>query len=171
MPVTFQKIASATVGSSGSASISFASIPQTYTDLMLVTSLRSLASGPGASLFFNINSMGGTNYFLRGLQGSGTAVTTGTATYAVAGQFNGNGSTANTFSNNSYYFPNYTNSANKSFSTDSVVEQNATAGWQDLVASLVTTSSPITSIGISDGSSGLNFMQYSTATLYGIKNS
>ena len=40
MPDTFIKIASVTVGSGGASSIDFTSIPSTYTDLVVVHSLR-----------------------------------------------------------------------------------------------------------------------------------
>jgi large repetitive protein len=174
MANTYKALSTVTVGAGGAVSISFTNIPQTYTDLVLVTSLRSATSGVASSTFFNINSMGGLGYGVTGLQGSGSSITTGTTTYAVAGQINGGATTANTFSNVSYYFPNYTNNTiNKTFITDSVLENNSAASaanaidWQ---TSTVNTTDPITSITISDGSSGLNLVQHSTATLYGIFN-
>ena len=41
----YNLIATTTVGSSGAASIVFSGIPQTYTDLKIVTSMRSNYSG------------------------------------------------------------------------------------------------------------------------------
>ena len=40
MAVTFTQIASVTVGSGGAASIDFTSIPSTYTDLCIKTSIK-----------------------------------------------------------------------------------------------------------------------------------
>jgi hypothetical protein len=66
------------------------------------------------------------------------------------------------------YIPNYAGSSNKSVSIDSVTENNATGAYSGLTAALFASTAAITSFGISTGS---NFVQYSTATLYGIKNS
>jgi hypothetical protein len=77
-----------------------------------------------------------------------------------------------TFANNEIYIPNYTSSNFKSVSIDSVSEANqAGAVYQDMVAGLWSTTSAITSITLTSLSTGNNFVQYSTATLYGIKNS
>jgi hypothetical protein len=172
MANTYKALSTVTVGAGGVASISFTNIPQTYTDLVLVTSLRGATTGAASSIFFNINSMGGTSYGVTGLQGSGGSITTASTTYAVAGQINGGATTANTFTNTSFYFPNYTNNTiNKTFITDSALENNsATVNALDWQTSVVGTTAPITSITISDGSSGLNLVQHSTATLYGVFN-
>ena len=75
--------------------------------------------------------------------------------------------TANTFSNNSIYIPNYTGSNNKSVSVDSVYENNATTAGQHLVSGLWASSAAITSVKLTEGF-GNNWVQYTTATLYGI---
>ena len=68
MPVTYQKIASVTVGSGGAASIDFTSIPSTYTDLALYHSLRSDNSEDYYGLQFNSSS---SSFSSRRLQGDG----------------------------------------------------------------------------------------------------
>jgi hypothetical protein len=80
--------------------------------------------------------------------------------------------TANTFGNIQAYIPNYAGSNNKSLSCDGVTETNATSGTNRLLslsASLWANSAAITSINLTPQAG--NFVQYSTATLYGIKSS
>jgi len=73
--------------------------------------------------------------------------------------------TANTFASAEIYIPNYTSSNYKSLSVDFVGENNATTSYQYFTAGLFSNTSAITSLVI-DGTD--NFVQYSTATLYGI---
>jgi hypothetical protein len=77
--------------------------------------------------------------------------------------------TASTFANNEVTIPNYTSSNFKSYSVDSVTENNATQAYAIFVAGLWSNTAAITSITL--GLSSANFVQYSTAYLYGIKNS
>ena len=169
MPNTFTKIASVTVGAGGAATINFTSIPATYTDLCIKLSGRSGRAYIADNLFITFNSSGGT-YSMRELMGkgaSGTAASYGVkyASFAVDGAT----ATANTFSNHDIYIPNYTGSTAKSFSADSVSENNATDAQSDLVAGLWTGTAAITSITLQPEVS--TWVQYSTATLYGISKS
>jgi hypothetical protein len=159
-----------TVGAGGSATITFSSIPSTYTDLVLVCSLRSDKPTFGFSNY-NLSINGSTSTFsVRYLEGNGASATTGTAVTGMAGNINGPASTASTFSNTQFYFPNYAGSTNKSYSLDHVTEANATTAWMDLIAGLWSTTSAITSLTLTEGNASV-FSQYSTASLYGIKNS
>lgn len=173
MANTFVKIASVTVGAGGAASMTFSSIPSTYTDLCLKISARSLYSGVDNNFTIQFNSSGGTAYSQRVLYGTGSAAGSFSRTaqpYVDPGYLNGNTSTSNTFGNAEIYIPNYAGSNNKSLSSDSVTENNATAADMALGAGLWANTAAITSITIADYNSN-NFVQYSTATLYGIKNS
>ena len=78
----------------------------------------------------------------------------------------GNTATANTFNSTTFYIPNYAGSTNKSFSFDQVNENNTTAANQVLGSVLWSNTAAITSISLT--SPGYNFVQYSTASLYGI---
>jgi hypothetical protein len=78
-------------------------------------------------------------------------------------------STASTFSNAELYIPNYAGSNNKSSSVDGVSENNATASNMALTANLWSDTAAITSIKLTPAGGG-NFVQYSTAYLYGISN-
>jgi hypothetical protein len=168
VPDTFIKIASVTVGSGGASSIDFTSIPSTYTDLCLKISLRGTYAGLGDNIRLNINSKGAnTGVTNRTLLGTGSSALSGTGDQMV---FTGDTATASTFGNGEIYFPNYTSSANKSISADTVSENNGTTGYNFLNAMLWSYTEAITSIVLTSAAAA-NFKQYSTATLYGIKNS
>ena len=166
MPTTYEAIATVTVGSGGAANIEFTSIPATFTDLLLKYSLRSDQSGY-RDILVSINSST-ANFSGIALDGSGSAA----SSYTVArylGTVGGTNITASTFTNGEVYIPNYLGSNNKSFSVDNVQETNATTAYSTLYAGLWSNTAAIT--GISIISSSGNLVQYSTATLYGIKNS
>ena len=165
---TFYKIAAVTVGSGGTSSIAFTSIPQTYTDLKILWAIRCVQTGNIAGdVKISIN--GSTaNFTSRRLFGDG-------ATKYADAQTNWIGiatsltATASTFSNGETYFPSYTNATYKSLLSDSVSENNATAAYTNLLATLWSQTNAITDISITAGTG--NIQEFSTATLYGIKNS
>jgi hypothetical protein len=166
MPITYNKIASVTVGSGGAASIDFTSIPATFTDLVLVYSARVTTAGGDDEALISLNSST-SNFSNRNIFGTGSTASSTTSPARFAGSVNASGSTASTFSNIQIYFSNYTGNTNKSYSIDSVAENNATAIVSRLAAGLWSDTSAITSISLSLASG--SFVQYSTATLYGIK--
>lgn len=173
MAVTFVKIASVTVGSGGSTTMSFTSIPSTYTDLCLKFSARSSKTGTDndqANLTFNSSSSGYSDNLLYG-RNSSAAGATSTGSYATwAGIIPAASATSSTFSNSEIYIPNYAGSGNKSLSSDNVQENNSSTDYfLTMMASLWANTSAITSLTLT--CNGGNFVQYSTATLYGIKNS
>lgn len=170
MATTYKAIATVTVGSGGANSIQFTSIPSTYTDLCILLSVRSSSASGDSNCFIYFNGVTGTSYQTRRLLGSGSAASSDSfSSYPwlqVADKIPNATFTASTFANMMVYIPNYTSSTNKSVSIDWVSENNATAAQMGLDAGLFTTSSAISQIAI-DGTD--NFVQYSTATLYGIK--
>ena len=167
MATTYEAIATVTVGSGGAANIEFTSIPATYTDILAVFSVRSDSGNVDTELQFNSST---SNLSSRWLVGSGSGVSS--ASFGTSIQMGGSTKstwTSNTFGNVSVYVTNYASSNNKSISIDSVSENNATEAYATLTAGLWSNSAAITSLKIKAGSG--NFVQYSTATLYGIKNS
>ena len=174
MPDTFVKIASVTVGSGGAAEIVLSSIPSTYTDLQLVFSVRSAFSATRMNLNgqFNASTSG---YSYRNLSGDGGSASSGTNIIGTSafyiGEMTAATSTASTFTNGSLYVPNYTSSNYKSASVDQVNEANTTTGvaYAVMDAVLWSNTAAITSIRLTAGAG--DFAQYSSATLYGIKNS
>lgn len=171
MPDTFIKIASVTVGSTPVTTIDFTSIPSTYTDLLVKISVRSNNGGNDDSVVFGLNGNAfNSSMTNRVLRGTGSSAVSASGSYSIAGYTSGGGSTASTFGNIEIYIPNYAGSSNKSISGDGVSENNGTAAVAQLSANLWSNTAAITSISLSTGGGG-NFVQYSTATLYGIKNS
>jgi len=171
MANTYTLISSVTAGSGGAASMEFTSIPATYTDLVVLLSVRSTNSGTDAQLRININGTGvGTNHSIRLIQGDGSSVASSTSTTGwIVGGMNGGTSTANTFTSLQVYFPNYTGSTNKSYSVDSTMERNfATGTYAELSAVLYSNTSVISSLSFTTPSA--NLAEYSTAYLYGISN-
>lgn len=169
MAYTYSKIASVTVGSGGSSSIDFLAIPQNYTDLLIKLSLRGdeAATHDANYVKFNFSS---TSFSWRQLYGTGSAAgsnSSGSGNGAF-GYMTGSTATANTFASTDIYIPNYAGSSYKSFSIDAVAENNATATGSGLLAMMWSNISPINSITLTPGG-GTVFVQYSSATLYGIK--
>jgi hypothetical protein len=169
MANTFVKISTVTVGSGGAASIDFTSIPQTYTDLKIVLSARTDRAAAQDGLLVKLNDST-TSFTYRNLIGDGSAASSASASTATALRATGATATASVFSNGEYYLPNYTSANNKSYSTDNVLENNATTTTLNLYAGLWSNTSAVTSISIVSENSA-NFVQYTTATLYGIKSS
>lgn len=167
MANTYVKIASVTVTGATAANMEFTSIPATYDDLVLKISTRG-DTGSVTNVEIRPNNQT-ANRTARRLYGSGSGVASESITRNDAGFWNAPTYTANTFSSNEVYIPNYRGSTNKSFSADGVNENNATEAWQFLVANLWSDTSAITSITIIPTTG--NWVQYTSATLYGIKKS
>lgn len=168
MALTYTAIATTTVGAGGAANITFSSIPGTYTDLVVLFSFRSTRSLDEDGMQISLNSST-ANFSFRRLTGNGSTTSSSNAGNNTLGQLTAANTTASTFTNTFIYIPNYTSSNNKSFSIDNVTEANATKAYAQLQASLWSDSSAITSIKL-ETDSGNNLAQYSSATLYGIKN-
>jgi hypothetical protein len=167
MANTFIQIGSTvTVGAGGAATIDFSSIPSTYTDLVLKLSGRTSESYNYASYTINLNGSA-TGFTGKDLFGVGTNPGSANRTVTYY-NLNGAPSPANNFSNIEIYFPNYAGSANKSFSMDGVSEDTAGLNNASLAAILWSNTAAINRITLTGAS---NFVQYSSATLYGIKNS
>ena len=171
---TFTQIGSAvTVGSGGAASIDFTSIPSTYTDLVVKFSARSTdtTANDSSAIALQFNGDTASNYTRRSLVGDGGSASSSNATTTSMriGFIPTNGCTASTFGNGEIYIPNYAGSTQKSVSADAVAENNsATYIYSALNAGIWTGTAAITSIKIIIPS--FNFIQYSTAYLYGVSN-
>jgi hypothetical protein len=149
--------------------IDFTSIPSTYTDLKLVVSLRDSGSNVYSLAYIKFNNTT-SNLASKGIEGDGSAASSyknGTVLYINSA--NGNSSTSNTFCNSEIYIPNYSSTNYKSVSVDGVMENNATTAYSSLQAGLWSDTAAINQITIY--SSTGSWLQYSSAYLYGIKNS
>lgn len=172
MANTYTLIASNTLTSSA-ASVTFSSIPATYTDLVLKWSIRTNRSATADTIKLILNSDTATNYSQTTIQGLGTATQSVQYTlldYSHLGAGNADTTTSNTFSNGELYLPNYTGTNKKAYSSINAQETNATAAqiwgnahlWQGTAAVTGMTLSP---------NVGPNFVSGSSFFLYGIKNS
>jgi hypothetical protein len=162
-------IQTVTVGSGGVTEINFTNIPQSFTDLVCVFSLRSGVSSSDR-LRISLNSGTGTfSVVTRRLQGDGAATVSQNEsnTFLTAGFVNNTNQTANTFSSHTMYLPNYTSSSSKTLSFDCVTENNATAAFQTLSANSHNISVGVNAIRIFIDSFG-NIAQNSSVSLYGI---
>jgi hypothetical protein len=158
-------IESKTLGSA-QASIEFTSIPQTFTDLVLLVSARSTADNASGGSTIQLRPNSATaNQTMRRLIGTGSSVVSTTDT-SIFLQMAHSGQTSNTFGNTLTYIPNYTGSANKSFSVDSVQENNATDSLQVISAGLWSDTAAITSILLVPN--GGNFIAGTIVSLYGV---
>jgi hypothetical protein len=169
MANTFELIGSTvTVGSGGAASISFTSIPATFTDLKVVMSARSdKSTGNAADVVVQFNSTA-TTYTHITVYGDGASAASNTPVYI--GSISQSTNTASTFGSLDFYLPNYTSSNQKSYSTDAVQENNVSSPvYAFLSAGLWNGTAAINTIAFSLVSG--NFVQYSTAYLYGVKSS
>jgi hypothetical protein len=164
MPTTYEPIQTYTLGSTA-ADITFSSIPATYTDLKLVCTYLTTASG---NVRLRFNSDTATNYSGTQLAGLGTSaisdrVTSGTFCYTV-----GNSTSSSTipFLLETDLFS-YAGSTNKTCLVSTSADLNGSGSverWVDLWRN----TAAITTILIYPSSGNLDIG--TTATLYGIKN-
>ena len=171
MANTYTLISSTIVGAGGATNIDFTSIPSTYTDLIVKASMR-LNTGTNIQVPVSLRFNGSTSgYTYKSLFGDGsTAASYGSGvTDRIDIQYaNSPTATSNTFNNFEIYIPNYAGSTNKSTSYDSAMENNTSAAYFIAMANLWSNTAAINQITLTPGSG--NFVQYSTAYLYGVKN-
>jgi len=150
---------------SSAASITFSSIPQTFAHLEIVLSGRNLHSSVTSyfTLSFNAST---ANFAIVGLFGDGSSASSFTSPSNFGSEVAGANATSNTFSNIKMLISNYTSSANKSFTTDGVAENNATLAQQTITAGLWSDTSAITSTTLT--SAIANFDAGASVSLYGI---
>jgi hypothetical protein len=116
MATTYIAIASQNLASSAS-SVTFSSIPQTYTDLKLVYSARDASANGNLNLVVEINGSSGstTNFSFTLLEYVGGPQSVFSANYPNFRMppYASSNSTANIFGAGELYFPNYTTSTSK----------------------------------------------------------
>jgi hypothetical protein len=173
MATTYTLISSNTVGSGGAATITFSSIPQTYTDLVVKASVRTDRALENDEISVRLNGNTSSIYSYRSLAGNGSSASNSTETnttrFRNLNNIPGATATSNTFGNTEFYIPNYASASFKSISFNSSGENNATSSYIDMAAGLFGSTSAVTSIEMFPRI-GPNFVQYSTFYLYGISN-
>jgi len=171
MANTLTKIATQTANGSVN-SITFSSIPATYTDLKLMISARSTyATGSVDYMSGWFNGDRNTLYSDTIVTGSGSSTSSQrsstTTAFDVCSYPNAN-NTSNVYGSVEIYIPNYAGSNYKQGIIDGVMENNATYSEQRVVTILYRSTNAINSITIYAGSG--NYTSSSEFTLYGIKN-
>ena len=157
---------------SAAATVTFSSIPATYTDLVLQLSARSTSASAYQNLQIEFNGSAASNYSMTWLLGTGSAASSArqaATTEGWVGDIDAATSTANTFASLEIYIPNYASSNKKPFSSFSVQETNATAANIKTQALLWGLTNAITSIRFKPDGGNLDIG--SSFYLYGIKNS
>lgn len=149
--------------SSAVASIEFTGIPQTYTDLVLVSSARLTGGGGTAWIRLGNNSFDtGSNYSATFIYGNGTTATSGRFSN-IAQAWAGDADSAN-FVINTYHFQNYSNTTtNKTILTRGGSASTGTYAYVQLWRS----TAAINQIQFSSNASN-TFVAGSTFTLYGV---
>lgn len=164
MPRTYEPIATTTLGSN-QASVTFSAIDQTFTDLLIIASIKVTAGG----LVFKPNANNSSIYSGTQLYGDGSSATSNrltTAQLGGTGLYLPNGSVSTTeFTVVHLHFQNYSNTTtNKTVISRYANSQSRTGAGAHLAA----TTSAISSLVFScDG--GGNIASGTVITLYGIK--
>lgn len=165
MPNTFKLIETKTLASD-EGTVVFSSIPDTYTDLYIVSSVRGSQASVNESyeIYFN-----GTNTNRDGTRWYGTGNTVEADPYSQL-EAVGNSATANVFSNESIYIFDYTSTTGtKHFMFECGTSTNGTNGYQIFGTGRW---NPATSVAINsitfDGNGSTTLLTGSTFSLYGI---
>ena len=170
-----EAIGSYIVPSSGPTTVSFTSIPQTYTHLQLRCFARGTVAQTEMQTFLQFNSNADNNYSYHGMRGDGVSTYSfsgGANVASISGvtRFSAANATSGIYGVGITDIFDYTNTSKfktvRSAGGSDI--NNATSGQIYITSGNWRSTSAITSIliGINDGG---NFVQYSSFTLYGIK--
>lgn len=178
---SFESIATVTVGAGGSSSVTFSSIPGTYTHLQ-IRGIHRADNGGGTSVngYIQFNSDTGSNYSWHVLAGDSSAASAGALTststpYAIRAE--GTGGIANSFGASITDILDYANTNKyKTVRTITGSQNNGAngtygAGFINLNSVLWMSTSAITSISLYVSGGPATWQQYSSFALYGIKGS
>lgn len=162
MAATYTPIASITLGAAAS-SVTFSSIPGTYTDLILIISAAGTVTNDP---IIRVNNDSGSNYSYTTLTGNGSTASSARATNQTGASMNYFGSDSTTLGDNARVinFMNYSNTT-----TNKTIMARGGRGNTDGLAFMVNlwrSTSAITSISCIPGSG--SYISGSTFNLYGI---
>jgi hypothetical protein len=163
-PTSYESISTVSVGSGGSSSISFTSIPSSYTHLQVRAISKNSSSGNTNSvLSLNGNAIGYRHY----IYGDGSSTGAGAAANGE-GVMSATSTAANVFGVFVMDVLDYTNTnKNKTVRVLQGVDANGSGVVSFNSFLYSTNTNAITSLTLT--SSGTNFVQYSSFALYGIK--
>jgi hypothetical protein len=166
MPITYKPIATQTLGSAA-ASVTFSSIPATYTDLILI--FNGGKSLVGSSVDFRFNSDSGSNYSFTELYGNGSSAGSSRVSNVTYGSLAYNnvpdsGLTSTIIMN----IMNYSNTTTNKTAVSRNGQIGTTYPGTGAIVNLWRSTTAINTITLSN-SSAADFVTGSTFTLYGIK--
>lgn len=154
---TYTPIQTYTLGSN--TTVTFSSIPQTYTDLILVTSVTGTTNG---AMDVRFNGDTATNYRRNGMYGDGTTASAYNNPSLAYGLIGAGAGSARSISIT--HFMGYSNaSIYKTYIT-----QDSTASATGVACYLWKSSAPINTIALTGDPIGSNIGAGSTLTLYGV---
>lgn len=162
MASTYTPIATQTLGSA-QATVTFSSIPSTYTDLVLVT--QSAGSTAGQDFKIQFNSDTGTNYSVTLIRGYGTGVTSNRTSNSTYIYLDYSGGSLTTIQDQ--YNVNIMNYANTTTYKTILTRYSSAANSAEAGVGLWRSTSAINRIDLSMTAG--NLVAGSTFTLYGIK--
>ena len=165
----YDSIATTTVGAGGASSISFTSIPSTYTHLQIRCLAKSSFAGPASAMGVQFNSTT-TGYFNHGLFGDGASA----GAYATTSANNAGSIYIAGSSNTNFFgvgiidiFDYASTNKNKTVRLLSGADFNG-SGQLRFASGSIASTSPITSLDLFESNGG-TILQYSQFALYGIK--
>lgn len=172
---SFESIATVTVGSGGSSTVTFSSIPGTYAHLQLRWLGRTNEAGSYPDFYAKVNSSttAGDYYYLTYIQGDGSTANSGTSNGTAGvyiGRMAGSGATSSVFAVGICDILDYANTNKKKTFRSLTGYDNNGSGDVVLLTGLYTPTTAISSIElIPANNSGKSFQQYTHFALYGIK--
>lgn len=159
MVKTYEPISTQTVSGTSTSTVTFSSIPQTYTDLVLVSVVTQSAD---VSSFLRFNSDTGTNYSRTRIVGTGTTATSAGSSNDTAVLFS-----FGTLTNLTNVITQINNYANTTTYKTAITRNNNTGDWLGAHVGLWRSTSAITTVSVTVASGYI--VAGSTFTLYGIK--
>lgn len=165
MPGTYEKIQTTTLSSTQS-SIEFTSISGSYTDLVLVLSIKSISTAPNSWVNLRLNGDSASNYSQTTISGNGSTVSTFRYSNRSDGIFIGD-TNSNDYATIICNIQNYSNAT--TFKTVLSRSSDASDFAKTIVGLWRKTPEAITTINIQIESSANNIASGTTATIYGIK--
>lgn len=168
----YQLIASGSIGAGAPYTVTFSSIPQTFTDLKIVGSVRSTRTGTweaGMGCAINGNTSTGYTYKILEWQGVNTGSQTSPYEPEWTQRIPATNATASVFGTFEIFIPNYTQTVIKNYiAYGGVANDSNQQAAITVTAFTQTATTAITSVVIR--SEALNLAQYSNVYLYGITN-
>ncbi len=165
----YESIATTTVGSGGAASVTFSSIPGTYTHLQIRAILKNTSSSNFAAMRFNSDT--GSNYNAHYLDGDGASVSAGGSANYDRSYFGYTSTSSQTHIFGASVIDILDYKDTNKFKTVRIltgVDVNGSGGYMEFSSSAWRSTSAITDINIFFSSN--NFAEYTHIALYGIRS-